>query len=145
VDDNHDGKIDLWDTPGDIIASVANYLKQHGWEQGGPYRLRAQIDHQGPKIQSLLEKGFSTQVTLRDLSKWGVHWEAAGTSPTTVEDLERSVSLVSYLKEEGQEKPILIVFQNFKSLAAYNPAINYVLAVLDFSSLLKTAGPLSPS
>jgi len=144
VDDNHDGEIDLWDTSDDIIASVANYLKQHGWEQGGPYRLRAQIDHQGPKIQSLLEKGLRAQVTLADLSKWEVHWEAAGTVPTS-EDLEKPVSLVSYLQEEGQEKPILIVFQNFKSLSAYNPAINYVLAVLDFSNLLKAAGPLSPS
>jgi peptidoglycan lytic transglycosylase B len=144
VDDNHDGRIDLWDSPGDIIASVANYLKQHGWEQGGPYRLQAQVDHQGPKIRSLLKKGFRTQVALGDLSKWGVHWEADGTTPTA-EDLGRPVSLISYLQEEGQEKPILIVFQNFKSLADYNPAINYVLAVLDFSDLLKTPDPLSPS
>ncbi len=144
VDDNHDGKIDLWDTPGDIIASVANYLKLHGWEQGGPFRLQARVDHRGPKIQRLLNKGFRTQVALRDLMKWGVHWEANGTTPTA-QDMERQVSLVSYLEEEGKEQPILIAFQNFKSLADYNPAINYVLVVLDFSDLLKTPAPFPPS
>jgi membrane-bound lytic murein transglycosylase B len=137
VDDNHDGKIDLWDSPGDIIASVANYLKLHRWEQGGPLRLQAQVDHQGPKIRRLLNKGFGAQVTLRDLMKWGVHWEEDGTT-LTAQDMERQVSLVSYLEEGGKEKQILIVFQNFKSLADYNPAIDYVLVVLDFSDLLKT-------
>lgn len=144
VDENHDGKIDLWNTPEDIIASVANYLKLHGWEQGGPFRLQARVDHRGPKIQRLLNKGFRTQVALRNLMKWGVHWEANGTTPTA-QDMERQVSLVSYLEEEGKEESLLIAFQNFKSLADYNPAINYVLVVLDFSDLLKTPAPFPPS
>lgn len=144
ADENHDGKIDLLNTPEDIIASVANYLKLHGWEQGGPFRLQARVDHRGPKIQRLLNKGFRTQVALRNLKKWGVHWEEDRT-PLTAQDMERPVSLVSYLKEEGQDEPILIVFQNFKALADYNPAINYVLVVLDFSDLLKTSVPLPPS
>jgi len=144
VDENHDGKIDLWNAPEDIIASVANYLKLHGWEQGGPFRLLARVDHRGPKIQRLLNKGFKTQVALRTLMKLGVHWEANGKTPTA-QDMERQVSLVSYREEEGKEESILIAFQNFKSLADYNPAINYVLVVLDFSDLLKTPVPFPPS
>jgi membrane-bound lytic murein transglycosylase B len=139
VDDNHDGKIDLQNTPEDIIGSVANYLKLHGWEEGGPFRIQAWVDQRGPKIEKLLSKGLKTQVALGDLIENGVRWEA---NPAA-QDTKRQVSLIAYLEENGKEKPILIVFQNFKSLAGYNPAINYVLVVLDFSDMLKA--PVSPS
>jgi len=144
IDENHDGRIDLWNSPEDIIASVANYLKLHGWERGGPFRLQAWVDHRGPKIQRLLSKGLKSEAPLRDLTKRGVRWERNGITPTA-QDMERQVSLVSYLEEEGKEKQILIVFQNFKSLAGYNPAINYVLVVLDFSEMLKIPDPSPPS
>jgi membrane-bound lytic murein transglycosylase B len=26
-----DGRRDIWDAPADIFASIANYLKKHGW------------------------------------------------------------------------------------------------------------------
>ena len=26
-----DGRRDIWSTPGDVFASIANYLKGHGW------------------------------------------------------------------------------------------------------------------
>ena len=103
--------------------------------------MQAWVDHRGPKIQRLLSKGLKTQVPLRDLTKNGVRWDATSTD----QDMERQVSLIAYLEEEGKEKPILIVFQNFKSLAGYNPAVNYVLAVLDFSGMLKTPAAPSPS
>jgi len=29
-----DGRRDIWSTPGDVFASIANYLKGHGWQPG---------------------------------------------------------------------------------------------------------------
>ena len=29
-----DGRRDIWSTPADIFASIANYLKGHGWTAG---------------------------------------------------------------------------------------------------------------
>ena len=29
-----DGRRDIWSTPADIFASIANYLKGHGWVDG---------------------------------------------------------------------------------------------------------------
>ena len=29
-----DGRRDIWTTPGDVFASIANYLKGHGWQPG---------------------------------------------------------------------------------------------------------------
>src|SRR6202030_4113220 len=41
IDANTDNKRDLWD---DIIASVANYLQEHGWQTGGPVIAEARLD-----------------------------------------------------------------------------------------------------
>jgi membrane-bound lytic murein transglycosylase B len=32
VDYNHDGKRDIWNTQGDVFASIANYLHESGWK-----------------------------------------------------------------------------------------------------------------
>ena len=32
-----DGRRDIWGTPSDIFASIANYMKGHGWMEGGPW------------------------------------------------------------------------------------------------------------
>ena len=29
-----DGRRDIWSTPADVFASIANYLKGHGWTAG---------------------------------------------------------------------------------------------------------------
>src|SRR2546428_12785586 len=29
-----DGRRDIWSTPGDVFASIANYLRGHGWAPG---------------------------------------------------------------------------------------------------------------
>ncbi len=42
VDGNNDGKIDLTKFP-DSIASVANYLKKHGWKRGIDYKKKFKI------------------------------------------------------------------------------------------------------
>ena len=36
VDANGDAQRDLWGDWDDVIASVANYLREHGWTPGGP-------------------------------------------------------------------------------------------------------------
>ena len=33
VDFNNDKKIDIWNTHSDVFASIANYLKVHGWKK----------------------------------------------------------------------------------------------------------------
>jgi len=42
VDGNSDGKVDLF-TMSDAVASVANYLKSHGWQKGQPKENRQAV------------------------------------------------------------------------------------------------------
>ncbi len=36
VDFDKDGKRDIWENNADVIGSVANYFKRHGWKAGEP-------------------------------------------------------------------------------------------------------------
>ena len=37
VDFDNDNKIDIWNTHSDVFASIANYLKVHGWKKNKPW------------------------------------------------------------------------------------------------------------
>ncbi|MEA3151958.1 MAG: rane-bound lytic murein transglycosylase, partial [Gammaproteobacteria bacterium] len=43
VDANADGHVDLWNSWWDVCASVGNYLKEHGWNAGGPVLSEAAV------------------------------------------------------------------------------------------------------
>jgi len=43
VDFDGTGHPDLWQSPADIVGSVANYLARHDWQPGGPVLLPAAI------------------------------------------------------------------------------------------------------
>jgi len=43
VDFDGDGKRDLWGNSADAIGSIANYLKENGWERGGAVALPAAV------------------------------------------------------------------------------------------------------
>ena len=40
-----DGRRDIWSTPGDVFASIANYLKQHGWTAGDTWGRACRDEH----------------------------------------------------------------------------------------------------
>ena len=42
VDDNGDGKVDLYDYP-DAFASIANYLRRVGWKTGNEKKMRRAV------------------------------------------------------------------------------------------------------
>jgi len=56
VDFDGDGRIDLWQSPSDIIGSIANYFKAYGWKAGESGLAR----QDGP--QSILDGTFKAMV-----------------------------------------------------------------------------------
>jgi len=38
-----DGRRDIWSSPGDVFASVANYLRAHAWPAGGRWGLEVEL------------------------------------------------------------------------------------------------------
>ncbi len=73
VDEDGDGRRDIWSSEADIFGSIANYLAKHGWDDSQtwgrpvqtPENLRRQWD-------GLAERGMSASKGLQDWARLGV-------------------------------------------------------------------------
>jgi membrane-bound lytic murein transglycosylase B len=130
IDYDRDGKKDLWRSHTDILASVANFLKTHGWQKGAPILLPVMADSSHPVVRELLDRGMRGRTTVRDLLGMGIAWADEMTMP----DEGQEVSLLAYPWEDGERAVAL--FPNFQVLLRYNRSINYALVVADLTEML---------
>ncbi|MFP5506952.1 MAG: lytic murein transglycosylase B [Gammaproteobacteria bacterium] len=128
VDFDGDGKRDLWNSPRDILGSVANYLKVHGWQLGAPVVARARVDGEG--YRALLEKGLKPHLKARELAQHGV-------SIDTAADPEAEVALIELDGADGLEH--WVVFDNFYVITRYNRSPLYAMAVHQLSEEIAAA------
>jgi len=42
-----DSPTDIWESKADILASIANYFKEHGWKTGGPIFQKVTVQNFG--------------------------------------------------------------------------------------------------
>ena len=130
VDFDGDGKRNLWSSDADTLASIANYLKLHGWRKGAPTRLPITLDGTRPALRTLLDQGAQGKTTLAQLVTAGASWDGTPAPPAGV-DAAQEISLLAYPSDTG-EKTVML-FPNFKAILTYNRAANYALAVSDLA------------
>ena len=128
VDADQDQHIDLWSNWRDIFASVANLLKQNGWQNGGPVLAEAQLapDAPPPVVPRMLDL---TQ-TLDGLKALGISTDSAlpGDTPAVL------------VSAEQQSGPAYRVgFNNFYVISRYNRSARYAMAVDDLAHVLAQA------
>ncbi|HYM24999.1 MAG TPA: lytic murein transglycosylase [Vicinamibacterales bacterium] len=137
-----DGRRDIWSTPADVFASIANYLKGHGWTADQPWgrevkitadvrrRIVREIDRRdGP---CLATREMTVPLAIAKWNELGVR----GTSGKRVPGSDLPASLVS-----GTTRHFL-VYGNYDALLAYNCAHSYALTVgLLADSLIRSAEP----
>jgi len=70
VDFDDDGTRDLWGSNEDVIGSVANYFKRHGWKAGEIITVPATV--QGNRYKALLEKGLKPVASVSELPQYDV-------------------------------------------------------------------------
>ena len=126
VDEDHDGHIDLHDSAADIVASVANYLQAHGWQEGAPVAARAQPDAR------------AHVVSVKDATPtWPVEqFEAWGYAPLQRLDPGRLASLQKFDGANGPE--YWFTFQNFYVITRYNRSPMYAMAVDQLAAAIAT-------
>jgi len=135
VDFEGNHQIDLRTSDADAIGSVANYLKQHGWENGRPVVWRigtnagslgvAQAAADGQPephwaLAQLLRSGLS-------LDEPGVDVAAEAGTPVTIVDLPTP----------GRPTEYLLGLKNFYVLTRYNRSFFYALAVYRLGERVK--------
>jgi membrane-bound lytic murein transglycosylase B len=130
VDGDGDGKRDLWDSWPDVIASVANYLADHGWRAGEPVVAPARLWF--PDAGALAAGKLAPDSTVKSLRDRGLAFD------TTQGD--RSPAL--FIRVDGDGGPELRAgFHNFGVITRYNRSVLYALAVNDLGERIESRLP----
>ena len=128
VDGDGDGKIDLWNSVADALASTANVMSDAGWKSHKPW---------GTEV--VLPKDFTYEEADLDIVLPVAKWKKRGVKTAAGEALPASDEPASIYLPAGARGPAFLVFANFKSILKYNNAASYALAVCLLADQLKGA------
>ena len=121
TDFDRDGRVDLMN-PADAIGSVANFLKEHGWEKDAPVAHPATANG-APAVWN----GAPPQLPATELP--GVAAADAPALPAVVVELVTPNAPTEYR----------LGYNNFYVLTRYNRSSFYAMAVFDLAQALKAA------
>lgn len=65
VDGDGDGRIDIWHSIADVMASTANYLNVHGWQTGSPWGVEVVLPADFNYAQATLSRQRPTQAWMQ--------------------------------------------------------------------------------
>lgn len=128
VDFDGDGRRDLWNSNPDVIASVANYFRDHGWQRGEPVAVRAELGTRLAAGIPIAEKRpLEPNVTAGELRVAGVDWRAPLASSTPV----------TLIRLEGRGEEYWVGLENFYVITRYNHSNLYAMAVHQLSKEIR--------
>ncbi len=138
VDGDKDGKIDLRSSPEDAIASVANFLKVHGWVQDEPIYFEIESNQSAQDTAARLADGEpKAKLQLGDLINQGLLKQSS--LPTSTPSL--IVDLPSPGNNGGTDVRYVIGLRNFLAICDYNRSFFYAQSVAEFAEALDDVRP----
>ena len=138
VDFDNDQKIDLWNSPADIVGSVASFLAGHGWQRGEPVMLP--IATPSAEIIASIDGGLSPRKTLREFLADGVIITARDADVVLPAD-DASVGIITLDNADGQNE-YWLTFENFYVITRYNRSRMYASSVWSLAYALKKAAAI---
>jgi len=124
VDFDGDGRIDLLNSPADVIGSVANYFKAHGWKSGMPTHYPVHFDPRRLDLTTLLTPDILPTFSPTSLSDKGVVLEGQA--------LQHPGPLALIELLNGPDGPIYVAgTDNFYVITRYNWSSYYAMAVIE--------------
>jgi membrane-bound lytic murein transglycosylase B len=118
VDADGDGRIDLWGSIPDALASAANYLATEMWRNdqtwGRPIDLPVGFDHS--------HAGLDTRLSLASWQDLGIRRLDGSSLPQR--NLDASLVL-----PDGPNGPAYLVYDNFQVLMHWNHSVLFAIAV----------------
>src|SRR5262245_28275664 len=136
-----DGRRDIWATPADVFASIANYLIGRGWQTGGTWGREVKLTPAVAKrIVNEVERRNGTCQATRNMTVAlpAARWNELGVRALSGKALPNSLpeaSLVSGTKQH------YLVFPSYDAILDYNCSHSYAITVGLLSDRIATAPP----
>jgi len=134
VDGDGDGHRNLWTSWADVFASVANYLREHGWRRDEPVMVRADVAE--ADLAGLEFGKLALTETVGSLRARGVRFD-------TPLPADAPAVLIELAGRDGPEHRV--GFANFYAITRYNRSQLYASAVSDLADAISAAAPPAPS
>jgi membrane-bound lytic murein transglycosylase B len=138
VDGDDDGHIDLKKSPKDAIASVANFMRKHGWQPGMPIYFPIQ-ESAVEAARSLADGEPQLKYTIQELIELGVLRNDRGDLQMGgVEPQSKALIIdLPYPDKDGNDQVRYVVgLNNFLTIVQYNRSYFYAQSVAEFAEAL---------
>ncbi|HTV94420.1 MAG TPA: lytic murein transglycosylase B [Steroidobacteraceae bacterium] len=126
VDADADGRIDLWSNWSDVCASVGNYLKEHGWNEGGPVLSEATVEPD--KAAQLDGRTLALDETVGSLKAKGVTFDTS---------LPPDAPAILIAADEPDGVHWRVGYSNFYAITRYNHSALYAMAVYELANAVR--------
>ena len=131
IDENGDGRKDIWATLPDVFGSAANYLSQLGWDAGYTWGREVRV----PDNFELEQASLRIKKPLSD-------WQALGVRRIDGTDLPSVGIDGAVILPAGIRGPAFLVYENFNAILTWNRSLLYAVSVGHFADRLIGLGPL---
>jgi membrane-bound lytic murein transglycosylase B len=124
-----DGKRDIWSTPADIFASIANYMRGNGWVGGATWGREVSVSAEARRrIANEIQRRDGPCQARRDMTTVlpVTRWRELGVRTTTGDPLPEDTSNAALVTGESRS---FLVYKNYDALLEYNCAHSYAIGV----------------
>lgn len=124
VDFDGDSRIDLWNSPADVIGSIANYFKAFGWQAGMPTHYPVSFDNSRLDKPALMAPDILPTFSVAGFAAKGAALEGEALNH------KGPLALIELLN--GPDEPQYVAgTENFYVITRYNWSSYYAMAVIE--------------
>ena len=132
VDFDGDGKVDLFNSPADVIGSIANYFKAFNWQPGMPTHYPVSFDRSKLDIETLMAPDILPTFSVASFVAKGAVLEGAAL-------LHKGQLALIELQNAGAEPTYVAGTDNFYAITRYNWSSYYAMSVIELGQEVAAA------
>jgi membrane-bound lytic murein transglycosylase B len=132
-----DGRRDIWSTPADVFASIANYMHGNGWTSGAAWGREVAVSADARRrIANEIERRAGGCQARRDMTAMlpASRWRELGVRTLAGDELPDDTPTAALVTGDSRS---FLVYRNYDALLEYNCAHSYAIGVGLLADALK--------
>jgi membrane-bound lytic murein transglycosylase B len=137
-----DGRRDIWSSPADVFASIANYLSGHGWDEGEGWGREVNVSKDSARrIASDIKRRTGTCQATRDMTAMlpMTRWKELGVRLPNGAALPANGPAAAMVSGATRH---FLVSGNYDAVLGYNCAHSYAVSVGLLADAIGSTAPL---